>query len=244
MKYLRILLFTLTVLMALSATLLSSSAQAITQVDPAGLIPPPTDPEMLDPDKPPLLGGAPYPFPIIIDEGAAPVSPEAPAAPAITVWYGLNQRAGHRGDPQKWFNVVGNVASAAPLAGLAYTLNGGPARPLSVGPDNMRLARPGDFNIELDYTDLRPGPNAVAITATDTAGSATTVTVTVPPLGVNLSALEIRFRAICFIARRSALTSSGSLGIRLRRLTPARSAWPRIRRMTAEMASRASNSSR
>ena len=35
-----------------------------------------------------------------------------------------------------------------------YTLNGGPTRPLAVGPDNMRLARPGDFNIELDYTCL------------------------------------------------------------------------------------------
>ena len=143
MKYLRILLFTLTVLMALSATLLSTSDKAIAQVEPAGLIPPPTDPEMLDPDKPPLLGGAPYPFPIIIDDGVAPVSPEAPAAPAITVWYGNTQNFGQLGTPQEWINILGNVTGATTLT---YTLNNGPEKTLSIGPDGRRLQADSPFH--------------------------------------------------------------------------------------------------
>lgn len=172
MKYLRILLFTLTVLMALSATLLSSSAKAIAQVDPAGHIPPPTDPEMLDPDKPPLLGGAPYPFPIIFDEPANPVSPEAPAAPAITVWYGNTQNYGQLGTPQEWINILGSVTGAT---SLSYTLNNGPENDLSIGPDGRRLQNAGDFNIELSHTELNDGANTVLIKASDGATQDTEV---------------------------------------------------------------------
>ena len=162
---------------ALLALLLSLLIAGLSTAAPARSAP--DAPRLPEEAMPPLTGGVPAAPPITAVEPPAPQLPAAADAPAITVWYGLSQRAGHRGDPQKWFNVLGNVASAAPLAGLAYTLNGGPARPLSVGPDTMRLARPGDFNIELDYTDLLPGPNAVAITATDTAGGAASVTVTV-----------------------------------------------------------------
>lgn len=174
MKYLRTLLFTLTVLMALSATLLSSSAQAIAQVDPAGRIPPPTDPEMLDPDIPPLLGGSPYPFPLVI-ESAQPVSPEAPAVPAITVWYGETQNFGQKGTPQEWVNILGNVTGATELS---YTLNNGPEQDLSIGPDGRRLQNAGDFNIELPVIDLNDGANTVLIKALG-GGSQDTQVVTV-----------------------------------------------------------------
>ncbi len=117
-----------------------------------------------DSTMPPFNGGAPTAPPQLTT--APPLAaPSAADAPVITLWYGPTLPAGGHGDPQKWINVLGNIASAAPLTALDYTLNGGPARPLTVGPDNMRLARPGDFNIELDYTDLHAGANSVVITA-------------------------------------------------------------------------------
>lgn len=122
---------------------------------------------------PPLQGGLPGDAPATAAERPAANRPAAGNAPVIDVWYGLNQTAGQRGDPQKWFNVLGNVTSAVPVVTLSYSLNGGPSRPLSIGPDNMRLARPGDFNIELDYTDLRPGGNTIAIVALDEGGGRT-----------------------------------------------------------------------
>ncbi len=175
MKYLRTLLFTLTVLMALSATLLSSSAQAIAQVEPSGQIPAPTDPEMLNPDKPALLGGAPYPFPIVITEPALPASPEVPAVPVITVWYGETQNFGQKGTPQEWVNILGNVTGATDLS---YTLNNGPEQDLSIGPDGRRLQNAGDFNIELPVGVLNDGANTVLIKALG-GGSQDTQVVTV-----------------------------------------------------------------
>ena len=43
----------------------------------------------------------------------------------------------------------------------------------------MRLAQAGDFNIELDYTDLLPGNNQVVITALDNALASSQAVVTV-----------------------------------------------------------------
>lgn len=145
----------------------------------ARMVAAPGDPS--DSSIPPLEGGAPAEPPALAPAQPAgePQAPAAGDAPAINVWYGQTQRFGHRGDPQKWVNILGNVTSAAPLTGLSYTLNGGPSRSLTVGPDSERLALAGDFNIELDYTDLRPGANQVAITATDNAGGARTAHVTV-----------------------------------------------------------------
>lgn len=127
---------------------------------------------------PPLSGGAPARRPAAAVE-AAPAAPLATTGPAITLWYGATLPAGHNGDPQKWVNVLGNVAAAAPLASLTYRLNDGPALPLVVGPDNMRLARAGDFNIEIDYTDLRAGANSVVIQAIDETGATAEATATI-----------------------------------------------------------------
>ena len=134
---------------------------------------------------PPLIGGAPKQPEAARDVPAAPAVREgalfqnAPNAPAISIWYGANQTFGPRGDPQKWVNILGNVSSAVPLSSLTYTVNGGPPQTLRVGPDNMRLALTGDFNIELDYTDLLPGANQVVITALDNAAASSQAVVTV-----------------------------------------------------------------
>lgn len=88
--------------------------------------------------------------------------------PTINVWYGSAQCFGHLGIPQRWVNVLGSVSNPEGVAKLTYSLNGGPERELSMGKDLFRLAEPGDFNIEIDYHDLRAGRNSVAITASDT----------------------------------------------------------------------------
>ncbi|MBP8948135.1 MAG: hypothetical protein KBG73_04785 [Candidatus Promineofilum sp.] len=124
-------------------------------------------------------GGAPADRPPSAVEPALPAAPAAAAAPVITLWSGPTLPAGQRGDPQKWVNVLGNVTSPVTLTSLSYTLNGGPSQPLATGPDNMRLARSGDFNVELDYTDLRPGANTVVIRAVDQNGGTAQSTVTV-----------------------------------------------------------------
>ncbi len=161
-----LLLIALLLLTALSAGGVGAWVDADT--DPAAA--PAVDDESA---MPPLVGGAPT------EPQTPPARPPLPAArpgvnfqdspnaPTITIWNGASQQFGLKGDPQKWVNILGNVSSAVPLSSLTYTVNGGPPQALQTGPDNMRLALAGDFNIELDYTDLLPGANQVVITALD-----------------------------------------------------------------------------
>ena len=94
--------------------------------------------------------------------------PVLAAPPDILIWNGNQQQFGHIGNPQNWINILGNVYDADGIASLTYTLNdGSDDRPLSIGPDNRRLLEPGDFNVEIDYSELVSGSNQVAITAVD-----------------------------------------------------------------------------
>lgn len=111
----------------------------------------------------------------------------APNAPVINVWYGATQTFGQNGDKQKWINILGNASGTSPVTQLTYSLNGGPAQPLNMGPDNYRLALKGDFNVELDYTRLLLGDNLLTITAQDNLGQVTTATVVVKYQGGNNS---------------------------------------------------------
>ncbi|MGB3246100.1 MAG: Ig-like domain-containing protein, partial [Sulfitobacter sp.] len=70
----------------------------------------------------------------------------------IDVWYGEEQTFGTPGEAQTWINILGNVAGN-PVS-LSYSLNGGPAQALSVGPDTRRLQENGDFNIDIAYDAL------------------------------------------------------------------------------------------
>lgn len=145
-----------------------------------------------DSDIPPLIGGTitdPPTFtipPLTTGDGAGTAFQSAPDAPIINVWYGDSQKFGHKGDPQKWVNILGNVTPAN-LASLTYSINSGPFLPLNIGPDSRRLAQAGDFNIELDYTDLALGANQVLIKAVDSDGATTNATVTVDYLGGGLT---------------------------------------------------------
>jgi hypothetical protein len=75
----------------------------------------------------------------------------------IDVWYGDHQQFGAPGEAQRWVNILGNVSTAG-LSSLTYTLNGGPAQLLTIGPNGNRLEALGDFNIEIDYDQLNPSP--------------------------------------------------------------------------------------
>lgn len=85
----------------------------------------------------------------------------------IDVWYGQRQRFGYSGNPQRWINVLGRLAGHSDSASLEYTLNASQPKPLAIGPNHTRLASRGDFNVEIDRSDLKIGENTVAIFAKD-----------------------------------------------------------------------------
>lgn len=91
-------------------------------------------------------------------------------APVIDFWYGSEQTFGQIGVPQPVVNILGNVTGSAPIATLTYSLNGSAQRPLTVGPDGLRLVGNGDFNIELSLAELQLGSNSLQVRAVDTAG--------------------------------------------------------------------------
>lgn len=83
--------------------------------------------------------------------------------PAILIWYGDRQRFGHKGHVQPLINVLGSIEPAEAVADMWYRVNGDRRRQLILGPDLHRLARPGDFNIEIDRASLKPGENVVQV---------------------------------------------------------------------------------
>lgn len=92
----------------------------------------------------------------------------------IDIWYGDQQNFGHLGGhPQRWVNVLGHVSPAEDIASLAYSLNGGDPQLLSFREDNKRMAKDGDFNVEILRTLLNEGKNRVSILAEDTNGKRT-----------------------------------------------------------------------
>ena len=98
------------------------------------------------------------------------------------VWYGPEQQYGQNGNPQPWVDILGQVSpsdSGNKITSLTYSLNGGPDTPLSVGPNDRRLALKGDFHVELDFATLNNGPNTVLLKATDNGGKQGQTSVTV-----------------------------------------------------------------
>jgi regulation of enolase protein 1 (concanavalin A-like superfamily) len=101
-----------------------------------------------------------------MDESESEV-PQSVVEDSIDLWYGDTQKFGQIGNPQEWVNILGNVSLDNAVQTLTYSLNGGPEQPLTVGPNHVRLAKTGDFNIEIAYPDLIDGVNTVEIKATD-----------------------------------------------------------------------------
>ena len=104
---------------------------------------------------------------------------QPPSPPEIDVWYGSTQNFGQQGNPQNWINIHGRVSDDISVSSLTYTLNSGAEEPLVIGPNGTRLIGNGDFNIEIDRSNLLNGVNTVDITATDGSGAVSTKSVTV-----------------------------------------------------------------
>jgi hypothetical protein len=98
----------------------------------------------------------------------------------IDIWYGEEQHFGHLGGhPQRWVNLLGNVSPAQDIVDLRFSLNGEAGEALNVTADKFRLAKPGDFNLEILRERLRDGENTVVITASDRKGRSVHKTVSV-----------------------------------------------------------------
>ncbi len=89
----------------------------------------------------------------------------------IKLWYGDHQSFGHLGGhPQRWVNLLGEVSPGSEIRSIWYRLNGGALLPLSFREDRKRLAKTGDFNVEILRSQLQPGENRVEIVATSVGG--------------------------------------------------------------------------
>lgn len=96
----------------------------------------------------------------------------------IEFWYGERQSFGVIGNPQRQVNVLGHVCGYVEVPCVWYTLNGGPSeRQLNLGPDLHRLAKTGDFNIEIERSELRVGENTVKVGVEEIDGTRTENTV-------------------------------------------------------------------
>ncbi len=100
--------------------------------------------------------------------------------PIIDLWYGNEQSFGHIGNPQQQVNILGNVNSEIPLKSLYFLLNDDTVRHLLTwGSDKYRLAKEGDFNIEIYRDQLNEGLNKVMIYAIDSTDNMTSEMVNV-----------------------------------------------------------------
>ncbi len=98
----------------------------------------------------------------------APQSP-GPAQDPFALWHGQGSTFHKTGVPQRFINILGRVPTSG-LTGLSYSVNGSAAKSLTVGANLTRLARPGDFNVELSRTGLLTGTNALTLKATYSGG--------------------------------------------------------------------------
>ncbi len=109
------------------------------------------------------------------DTATVTLSVGSSGAGIIDVWYGTQQEFAVHGEAQQWANILGNV-DVSQVVSLAYSLNGGADRTLSIGPDTRRLEDPGDFNIDLAFNDLdgSAADDIVTIKATLASGEVVT----------------------------------------------------------------------
>jgi hypothetical protein len=119
--------------------------------------------------------------------------------PQIHLWYGDRQRFGHLGNPQPLINVLGSIKSVGQVADAYFQLNEGRHQQMVFGGDLHRLARDGDFNIEIERSALKVGENTVRITARTPLGRDVTRELIIryvgkfgckPPIEVDFSKVE------------------------------------------------------
>jgi hypothetical protein len=85
--------------------------------------------------------------------------------PLIDVWYGNEQTFGQIGNTQRQINILGNINTDKKGIQAYYILNGSTNKVyLTLGSDLHRLAQTGDFNIDIDRSELKEGKNTIVIT--------------------------------------------------------------------------------
>lgn len=104
----------------------------------------------------------------LADDVVLPPKPAEP--PEVRFWYGDEQTFGAIGHSNPLVNIVGSIRPAAQAVNIWYRLNGEKPRQLVTGPDLHRLARSGDFNVEIERSRLKPGRNTLRITLHDLWG--------------------------------------------------------------------------
>jgi len=98
------------------------------------------------------------------DEGFCTDIVHEPKKVRIDVWYGLEQSFGHIGNPQRQINVLGNIRNMHDGYKVYYTLNDRELKTcLTIGSDLNRLACEGDFNVDINRSELINGPNQIKI---------------------------------------------------------------------------------
>lgn len=102
------------------------------------------------------------------DDVILPPKPDEP--PKIHFWYGDEQTFGAVGESNPLINILGSISPASQAVNVWYRLNNEKARQLVMGPDLHRLARAGDFNVEVERSRLKPGKNAFQVTLHDLWG--------------------------------------------------------------------------
>jgi hypothetical protein len=96
----------------------------------------------------------------------------------VEIWHGLHRRAGHLGDVQEDFNLLGHVHAVNPIASLTCSVNGGAPSPLRFTVFR-RIVKYGDFNADIPLASLYAGKNHVSIQATDSAGQTASAKITI-----------------------------------------------------------------
>ncbi len=118
--------------------------------------------------------------PITDTDTWTPPAVENTPPPVINTWYKYGQpTSGQQGLSQKWVNILGNVSTEISLSSFVYTVNGGSEKTLRFGADSRRLQKAGDFNIEIDQTNLNVGLNRIEIKAKDSNDQVTSKVVIV-----------------------------------------------------------------
>lgn len=106
-----------------------------------------------------------FPFAIfLVLLGCNSREPKDDSNTIINIWYGLDQKFGNIGNAQRQINILGNIQTNSGDAVAYFTMNGNEKRNnLTLGSDLHRLAREGDFNIEILREDLIEGKNRVQL---------------------------------------------------------------------------------
>ncbi|MCR9296526.1 MAG: hypothetical protein NXI32_27765, partial [bacterium] len=97
---------------------------------------------------------------------------EVEPVPDIDFWY-EQQSFGKLGVTQRWINILGNISPAGTVQQARYRVDGGDWSELSLGSDLHRLARSGDFNVELSTAAVEPGEHDLEVAVATKSGERT-----------------------------------------------------------------------